>query len=168
MDERLERAWKVGDYPFNQTLVETEDLIPIGTLLKCLQDLIAFLKNQIKSDAIFLNHDWHEHDGTITPSKITNWINYEMNLKDIQALYDSADGDDYVRITIYPNNLEFVLRYYILDQGYKRESNPNRCGKFDLIIDNRYLESIINILKDKRIKYNLMLPKLYFDKSYLG
>lgn len=168
MDERLERAWKVGDYPFNQTLVELEEGITIGTLLKCLQDLTAFLKNQIKSDAIFLNHDWHEHDGIITPSKITNWINYELNLKDTQALYDSADGDDLVRITIYPNNLEFVLRYYFLDQGYERESNPNRCGKFDLIIDNRFLESIINILQDKRIKYNLMLPKVYFDKSYNG
>ena len=133
MDERLERAWKVGDYPFNQTLVELEEGITIGILLKCLQDLTAFLKNQLKSDAIFLNHDWHEHDGFISPSKITNWINYELNLKDIHALYDSTDGDDLVRITIYPNNLEFVLRYYFLDQGYERESNPNRCGKFDLI-----------------------------------
>jgi len=91
-----------------------------------------------------------------------------MNLKDIQALYDSADDDDYVRITIYPNNLEFILRYYILDQGGIREFNPNTCGEFDLIIDNRYLEGITKILKDERIKYNLMLPDLYYYKRYSG
>jgi hypothetical protein len=60
-------------------------------------------------------HDWHEHDGIVTPSATTTWQGLESDIEDSKSLYYSRDGDDYVRIAYFPPSLEWLLRYNIDD-----------------------------------------------------
>lgn len=162
MDERLHMLWKSGAYPFDQALFDPVDIIPVDQLLHCLQDIVAFLKEQFKHDILYLNHDWHEHDGYISGSNTIKWDTYEVNLKDTTSLYDSRDGDFQVRFTVYPESLEYILRYHVYDEDDDPQY-PGIWGDFELVIDKKFADRVAALLKKNGAPYCVITPKEYFD-----
>jgi len=166
LDKNLHTLWETSSYPFNQITIHLgHEYIDITDLLLCLQKVSLFLKKYFTDSKIYLNHDWHEHDGFINNSMVIKWNDYEKSLLDTQSLFDSRDGDDYVRITIYPENIGFILRYYISEED---DVNIGICGTFDLTIDKIYLNDISKLIESTGMQYFISYSKDYFDKNYSG
>ena len=84
MDKKIRALWENSSYPFNQSTIYLDDLIKITELLSCLQRIVVFLKEIFHDDKIYLNHDWHEHDGFINNStyyqcSLLDNFNYEKD-----------------------------------------------------------------------------------------
>ena len=167
MDKTLNDLWQAGNFPFDQSVIHLEDLIEIKKLHECLSKIFLFLKKHYQQYELFLNHDWHEHDGYIKNSIQVSWNEIENNLKDPQALFNSRDGDTYVRITAYPENLGFILRYYVLEED-EDDFYPGIWGIFDLTINQKYLNSVMELIKNIDVKCLISNAKEYFDKNYGG
>jgi len=167
MDEKLSVLWERGKYPFNQTTLYMDDIIEINSLHICLEIIVRFLKEQLNVTEIYLNHDWHEHDGYINSSNKITINDFEEFLTDNISLYKSRDEDTNVCITIYPDNLTFILRYNILEEN-EDKSYPGIWGDFDLTIDEKYINDIKSLIETSFSKYLLSNAKEYFDKIYAG
>jgi hypothetical protein len=169
LDKKLYDLWKTEQYPFNQTIFIQDDLMKLENLHNVLFHVVKFLKNKFPNAKLFLNHDWHEHDGFINNSENIYWNDVDTRLKSAESLYDTRDGDYHVRITIYPSDLKFILRYHILDEDDDIELYPGIWGDFDLTIDKNYSEEIDDVFRNLKIGIiSRTYPKLYFDKNYGG
>jgi len=169
MDKKLYDLWKREQYPFNQIIYTIDDLVRINDLYYYLINIIQFLKNKFPNEKLFLNHDWHEHDGYINESQEIEWNNLDGILESTESLYNTRDEDYEVRITIYPQSLKFILRYYVLDDDDDPESYPGIWGSIDLTIDNNYKDEFDDIIIRKKIDcLTTTYPKHYFDQSHGG
>jgi len=141
--------------------------IQISDLLRCLQRVTNNLENQFGNVTLYRNHDWHQHDGFINNSKVISWEEINSDLENEKTLYDSRHGDDHVRITIYSGTLEFILRYYILEEDDDAHY-PGKWGDFDITIDKNNLGKVENIIRQTGFQYIVSRAKDYFDKNYAG
>lgn len=167
VDDRLNTLWEKGEYPFDQPIIFLEDFIKVSDLLLCLRKIVDYLVENVHDKVIYFNHDWHEHDGCIMESIEISWNDYIKNLENEQNLYSSRDGDAHVRITIYSRTLEFVLRYYVLEEDEK-DKYPGIWGKFDLTIDEKHLSNIIKLIEGVGVKYIVSKSKKFLDWGYGG
>jgi hypothetical protein len=167
MDDKLNSLWLTGQYPFNQLRIDMEDIIELTKLHQCLNGIANYLFVNFSSEVINLNHDWHEHDGYINNSQVISWDSYLNNMRTIESLFVSRDGDTYVRIAIYPENLGFILRYYILEED-EDDLYPGIWGTFDITIDQKHLRNIMGILDVLEVNYKVSKSKEIFDRTYSG
>lgn len=111
MDKRLHNLWINRQYPYNQNIIYANKYISLEKLRASLFDIAEYLYNEFSSSSLSLNHDWHQHDGYINESEVHEWTTYMKKFESVKSLYNSSDGDDYVRIVLYPEELTFILRY---------------------------------------------------------
>jgi len=68
---------------------------------------------------------------------------------------------------IYSQTLEFVLRYYILEENEK-DRYPGIWGNFDLTIAEKHLNNIIKLIEGVGVKYIVSKSKKFLDWGYGG
>ena len=117
MTPELQGKWKLGLAPFDGTTVASCDDPTLQNLREVLICCVDFLLPSYPT--IFLNHDWHEHDGFLTGAESYSWEAFLSVLSSERALFDSRDDDTYVRIAVFPESFEWLIRYNI-------ESDPSK------------------------------------------
>jgi hypothetical protein len=169
MDKELQTDFQKGATPFDGDVIITSDLLEIGSLQESLLSIVKFLHNEFSSATLLTFEDWHEHDGFITESAPAKWDQLEGVLVNVKTLYDSRQGDTYVRRAYYPSSKEFLLRYYVLEKDEDPNEYPGIWGDFDVISDSDTLEGIVSGLrKDVCDKIERKGAKEYFDQCYAG
>ena len=167
MDQNLEKRWRTIQAPFDGATLTLSDYVPVAELRDILIRLVSMLQRKSFGNLKKLD-DWHEHDGFIVESADATWEDLENALRDEDSLYESRQGDTYVRRAFYDASNHFLLRYYIMDKDEDADHYPGIQGDFDLtaqpvVIDE--VRSIFESISDKIIVKN---SKEFFDKNYAG
>jgi hypothetical protein len=168
MNTDLEKRWKEGKKPFNGDVLSLEDFFVLPELLELLRTISAVLKRQYSDSTLFIFDDWHEHDGYLTTETESSWKNIGEILSSEKCLYESRSGDTFVRKAIYPDNKEFLFRYYIMDEGEDSEY-PGIWGDFDVCGPTALLSEIESWIVSEINQLIYKGPaKIYFDGGYAG
>ncbi len=168
MDQFLFDQWQNGDKPFNGLTLHPNDLIPLSSLATLVADALQQLEQRYPNVRLATYHDWHEHDGYISPSAPTSWERIKSIVASDQSLYENRAGDTFVRIAVYSADLDFLFRIYVLDED-EDDLYPGRWGDFDITGDASLVNDIATALKPlSSYDITLELSKSYFDRRHAG
>jgi len=168
MDEILENSWKNRTKPFDNESLCLNDLVRISDLRQSILAIFEILQIRYGNEELFVNDDWHEHDGFITPSRKTSWQLIEETLKSDKSLYESRHGDFCVYNLLFTRNRDFVLRIYVSDEDDDTEY-PGIWGEFTVTSAPELLKEIFDSLPKavlEKIEYKNSHEM--FSKSYAG
>ncbi|MDZ4657660.1 MAG: hypothetical protein SH868_08780 [Bythopirellula sp.] len=166
MTPELQRRWQTGIAPFDGTVVVAICDEPILTIV--LEMLyLAFERLRHERNNIWIFSDWHEHDGFVMKPKQISWNEFAARLSNPKSLYESRDSDEEVRIALFPDSFEWLLRYNIEDA---EENYLNAWCELDYsCTPNSHDFGLVTELNSKWPGYtNLSNAKRYFDNSYGG
>jgi hypothetical protein len=180
MDEVLNNRWLNEEQPFDGITLYTVGFIPLEHLRNVLLTTIQLLCKDRVNNPFFTLHDWHEHDGVILPAKVTTWKEIIQILESEDSLYESSACDTYVSVGIYPEEVDFYLRYYI-PEPHDCEF-PGKWGQFDITCTEETADNIREQLSLNHLLYYehpiktdssrslifQMAAKAYFDRGYAG
>ena len=168
MNTKLEKRLKEGKKPFDGNVISLEDLFVLPELLEFLQICLNVLQREYSDSKLFVFDDWHEHDGYLTTANEYSWKMMDEILSSEESLYESRSGDTFVRKAIFPENLGFLFRYYVMDEDEDSEY-PGIWGDFDICGPSALLDEI---QAELNLKIELLLysgpAKIYFDGAYAG
>ncbi|GAB6098095.1 hypothetical protein JCM14469_43510 [Desulfatiferula olefinivorans] len=168
MNTELEKRLKEGKKPFDGNVLSLEDLFVLPELLVFLKTILKVLKREYSNSGLFVFDDWHEHDGYLTIPKECSWEMMDEILNSEESLYESRSGDTFVRKAIFPQNMEFLFRYYVMDENEDSEY-PGIWGDFDICGPSALLAEIKSELSAEIETLLYEGPaKTYFDSAYAG
>lgn len=165
MTPELQQRWQTRAKPFDGTVVATCDEPTLDLVLDMLRFAAARLYTE--SEQIAVITDWHEHDGFLSQPTQTTWNEFAARLSNIESLYQSRSSDEYVRIALFPNSFEWLLRYSIQDS--EQDHDDAWCDfDFSCTPGSPSFE-LVSQLHSKWVGYTDVLPaKEFFDNSYGG
>jgi hypothetical protein len=160
----LQRRWKSGEAPFDGMVVATCDEPGLAVFLEILSFAVERLRQESRDLSIIA--DWHEHDGFLTNPIRTTWSEFATRLSSPESLYQSRDSDDYVRIGLFPDSFEWLLRYNIEDA----EQDCDAWCDFDFSCTAKSpFSSLISELNANWPGYtDVSQARQFFDNSYGG
>jgi hypothetical protein len=170
MDRILEIAWKQKEKPFHAETIVSDDLIPISILRQILISIVGHCELYYPSDycALYKFDDWHEHDGHMPDRHLTTFQDLRSGLESDESLYQLRHQDRYVYSAFYPDSLDFLCRYDILDEN-EEEEYPGIWGDFSFSGYGFDLWEITKRLRDySNVTFSQQNSKEYFDKIYGG
>jgi hypothetical protein len=168
MDHELQSCWESATPPFDGEVLATSDFIELNELRQNLLSILSFLKLNFATQSIRAFDDWHEHDGYITASSETSWEMLEQILSSDRSLYDSRQGDAYVRKAFYSSSKSFLLRYYLMEEN-EDELYTGFQGHFDVTLAKSTMDDLISTLPESiRESTSRILAKDYFTERYAG
>ena len=166
MNKELEKRWKESIKPFDKNVLVLEDLFVIPELLEMIKTVSKVLKQYYLDTKLFILDDWHEHDGYVTTESECNWGMIDDTLNSENSLYQSRSGDTFVRKAIFPENMDFLFRYYILEENEDSEY-PGIWGDFDICASSTLLNEIKTEFNSEISLLLYEVPaKTYFDGAY--
>lgn len=115
MDKIIHKAFLERTLPFAESFktIYTFEPLSIAEMMDLTTHIVNFLIQQFPDDQIYRFDDWHSHDGFITSRKAWNYQIILDSLKTEKLFINSSHGDFDVYWTFYPNNLQFMFRYYL-------------------------------------------------------
>lgn len=109
---------------------------------------------------MYVNEDWHNHDGFITPEQPVSWKEAISWTDDIPRLRNSCSDDWCVHTLLFSENHAFCLRYWLDDD--------EGC-LFDLSTERTLLEDIASSLRADGVSLTIEpAAKDYFDRGWAG
>jgi len=115
MDATLEPLWKSGEQPFHgETLYPLADVFVRDAII-AITSALDHIAQYYPANQLFAFDDWHEHDGFIVPKKATTLDELRRQLETPESYVSSHSDDTAVYRAIYPDSLEFLLRYCLWD-----------------------------------------------------
>ncbi len=168
MDKLLYQLLDTHVQPFDEVVVSHENPISVADLSFILEKVFLFLSDKFSSEKLFLNEDWHNHDGYITKSKSVSWVDIKRVVKSIELLKQSIfDDDDYVYVTFYSESLKFLLRYDIFEAD--DEACQDNCATFELYGTQTFIDEIMLKIEDK-LENNFFIENAseFMNRSYSG
>lgn len=163
VNTELETRWRQGLRPFDGPVLVADDTLTEEALLAAVQSSLVLLRERYAASALYLNEDWHEHDGFISPATSTSWDEAISWSQDRQRLRASCPSDWLVHALLFPDNFAFCLRYWsgweLGDDGFS----------FDLCAEREILEQLVGAkLVDKGPFSCEPSAKEYFDRIWAG
>ncbi len=119
MTPQLQRSLESGAAPFDGFCLHDRESLSLGQLQTVLE--MAFSRLQSLEQRVFAFADWHEHDGFVLESQETTWHTILADIRDIQSLFASRIGDDFVRNAFHGLNHQWLLRYHIGDDANQED-----------------------------------------------
>jgi hypothetical protein len=171
MDRIMEIAWKQQEKPFHAETIIPDDLIPISTLRLILRSILGHCEMYYPSSycTLYGFDDWHEHDGYVTERHLTTFQDLRAVLESDELLYQSRHRDCYVYRAVYPDSMDFLFRYNLLDKDEDLGQYPEIWGDFSFTGYGFDLWEITKRLSDyKDIAVSKQSSKQYFDRIYSG
>jgi hypothetical protein len=167
MDALLKQRWQAGLAPFDGDCLVTDGSISVDNLRTLLAYVLPELKRDVAGRTLNTFDDWHQHDGYVTDRQETEWSSLESLVRDNDVLIASRQGDDYVHLSFYPEDLSFLLRFDVLDKDCGEGSDLS--GTFDLSANPPKIARILSLLPlTLRTGLRVELSKGYFDRTYAG
>lgn len=161
MNAALENRWQRGLPPFDgPALVADEEALTDSTLLVIVRLALAILRDSHGSNALYVNEDWHDHDGFVMPERAASWLEAASWTQDVQALRVSCSDDWRVHTLLFPDDFTFSLRYWLDGEG--------ECS-FDLSAERGVLEKLASTLHEGGIAFRIeSSAKDHFNRRWGG
>lgn len=132
MDEEFVRRWRHSLPPFDGATLSLPDLLPLSRLQPILQSVVEILQRRYGNLELYTLHDWHEHDGWVSPSMPSRWDELMWVVSSRYALRGACTGDTYVSTGFFPESRAFYLRIYIPDEPDQPAPTSEWTGEFDI------------------------------------
>jgi hypothetical protein len=170
MDRILEVAWQQQEKPFHAETIIPDDLIPVSILRLILKSIVKHCEiyYPLSYCTIYKFDDWHEHDGYATERSPVTFQELYAVLESDELFYQSRHQDDYVYYAVYPDSMDFLLRYNLLDEDKELGQYPDIWGDFSFTGYDFDLWEISKRLRDYRdIAIGKQNSKQYFARPVL-
>lgn len=156
--------WKHGQPPFDGRLVRSANDHDLAALRVILLHLHISLCRDGAPLHVF--HDWHERDGLLVDPEPYSCDQLAAALLDESALYDSRDNERRVRIAIFNDRCDWLLRYNIDNEEDADYESASSSFDFSCspACDAAALITKTNELWPARTTVEPAL--LYFDRSH--
>lgn len=164
MDVDLERRWKEGQPPFDGDvlLLDLEDDAVSAATLRGALLTICDVLHLVDAGDLWLNEDWHQHDGFLIASRRLPANEFLAWLASDRALMQRQHGDYAVYFGVYDETHEYLLRFYLGD-----EPDSTECY-LSLLAGRTQLDQCAARLALQGISMRREPGKAYFDKIYAG
>ncbi|WP_367872543.1 hypothetical protein [Luteolibacter sp. Populi] len=117
MDNLLESLWRTGEKPFHAETVYPLDDVFVRDAIVAIRSALGHIACYYPSARLFALDDWHEHDGIITAPKATRIEELREQVGSAEAYVKNHSDDTFVYRAIYPDSMDFVLRYCLGDDA---------------------------------------------------
>lgn len=121
MDAILEPLWKSGEKPFHGETAYPLDDVFVRDAIIAIPSALDHIAQYYPANELFAFDDWHEHDGFIVPAKRTKLDDLRRQVATPENYLKSHSDDHAVYRSIYPDSLDFLLRYSLWG-----EDEPNQ------------------------------------------
>ena len=160
MNVALASRWQRGICPFDGSVLNIEGDLTEKTLLATVRTALALLQEIHGTTSLYVNEDWHDHDGFIRPEQSISWTEAVAGTKDVERFRTTCSDDYLVHTLFYPSDFSFCLRYWLGGaDGYF----------FDLCASVEELERLAVVLQSVGVAANVQpSAKQYFDRRYAG
>jgi hypothetical protein len=161
----LLHRWQSAAAPFDGFVVATCDEPDLMTIWEMLSFVCVGLQQCYPE--IWCFSDWHEHDGFVVEPSLTTWQSFLTRIATPEALYESRDADDYVRIALFPNSFDWLLRYNI--ESLKGDYHAAWCNLDFSSTPNAPSAGLVQKFHAQWPGYSdVSAAKPFFDNSYGG
>jgi hypothetical protein len=115
MDKIIHKAFLERTTPFAESFktIFTFEPLSIPEIIDLTTYIVNYLMLQFPDNKIYRFDDWHSHDGSVTSREVWNYQKILDSLKTEKIFIKSSHGNFDVYWAFYPNNLQFMFRYYI-------------------------------------------------------
>jgi hypothetical protein len=159
----LHERWLEARPPFDGDLiVPNADGYSVETLRPILQTIGAALAVASPKHSLWLNEDWHQHDGFLVASRPFSFRDLASWLASDTELDAHRHGDFSVYWAVYDDSYRFLLRFYLGDEPASRDCT------FDLSADADLIAACEQRLQRLGVETQRARSKAYFDKAYGG
>ncbi len=174
MDAEMDRRRRAVLPPFDGLTVYSHCL-PVVPLREALASIVDDLHARSASSRLIECHDWHEHDGAVTPSWSSSWADLRSWVRSDEGLGKRAASDDYVRTGFAPEERDWYLRIYVLsdcdflwnlwDTELAATSVP--LGMFDVTCEPRLSAHLLGLAHGAGAEDVSAVPAAsFFDSRY--
>ena len=166
MTPELQQRLEQSDAPFDGLCIHNADVLSLSQLRRLLEYVFPNLES--RDSTIRRYRDWHEHDGYVVESIPTDWDFLKNALLNDRTLYDSRDEDFAVRIAVYSQSFDWLLRYNVDDED-ESDYNTAACD-FDLSVAlNAGLDELLDSLLAQFPQLMRSCPaRPWFSSTYGG
>ncbi len=159
MNTELNNRWRHALRPFDGPVLVASDLTA-SDLLVVVRLALESLRGAHVESALFVNEDWHDHDGFISPARSISWIEAISWTAGIDQLRSSCSDDWRVHTLLFSGDVAFCLRYWLGDE--------TECT-FDLCAPREMLERLSSSPQLCGLPLNFEpSAKLYLDRRWGG
>ncbi len=111
MDSILNALWPSGKRPFcGETIYPVDDVL-VGDAIVAIPSALDHIGLYYPACTLFSLDDWHEHDGFVVSAKPTTIEMLRAELSTPESYVSFHSDDCAVYRAVYPDTLDFVLRY---------------------------------------------------------
>jgi hypothetical protein len=173
MDSEFDMRWRQAEAPFDGVTIFLTDFVPLSALRPMLIAVVNVLHAYCPHSHLFRLEDWHEHDGYVKEATPTTWQELQAALASVDALQRESMGDTYVRTAWFPQERDFLLRFYIpdiYDNPYFDHDDPHLVhhGIFDVTVQEPLASQVQAAAQEAGAVINSMPAKAFFDRNYSG
>ena len=126
MDATLEPLWKTGEKPFDGETVYPLDDVFVRDAVVAIPSALDHIAQCYPTNQLFSLDDWHEHDGFVVSAKPTNIEALRAQVATLDSYVANHSDDFAVYRAIYPESLEFLLRYCLYDAHDRDQDASDR------------------------------------------
>ncbi len=169
MDSEFNQRWRAALAPFDGVTIFLEEYAPLSDLRRVLAVVVDCLHTYSPAARLFRMLDWHEHDGYVTEAVPATWQELLAITASEDALKAASMGDSYVRTAFYPEQRDFLLRFYVPDTSDSPfPAHDDRYlahyGIFDLTCQERLAIQVRKIVQEEaNLALKTMPAKAFFD-----
>jgi hypothetical protein len=115
MDATLEPLWRNGEKPFQgETIYPVADVF-VRDAIAAIRSALDHIEQYYPTNTLFVLEDWHEHDGFIVTAKTATLDALREQIATPEIFISSHSDDTAVYLSIYPDSLDFLLRYSLFE-----------------------------------------------------
>ncbi len=111
MDDTLEPLWQNGEKPFHGETIYPVDDVFVRDAIVAIPSVLRHIALYYPGNTLFALDDWHEHDGFIDSARPTTLDDLRKQVATPESYVANHSDDHVVYRAIYPDSLDFLLRY---------------------------------------------------------
>jgi hypothetical protein len=161
VDAVLESRWREALPPFDGMILLSQSL-RTDELRAEVSDVVSQLP---RSDSLNTFHDWHEHDGYVTPAQVEPWTSLEEAVSAAASFAAWSSDDTFVRRAWYRSDFSFLLRWCLSSDPDDFGLPPGTPGgQFDLTASPELIGRISALVPDGEVRP----AQKYFEMVWAG
>jgi hypothetical protein len=137
-----------------------EGLVPIASLSIDLRRIVAFLQDKYPYAVLKRFEDWWQHDGLHFEKGRLDWHGLFEIVGSAKAIYESMQGDDYVRVGVAATDGNWYLRFY----AWWDDEGEFPKGDYDITLPAGLAEEFRGVIPSLKASIREEASKEYFGR----
>ncbi len=111
----METLWRDGRQPFHAETIRPPEDLTVADAVEAISSALDHIGSYYPGSRLHVFDDWHEHDGLLVGGKV-RMIEFLRKEVSSPESYVASHSDDFlVYRSVYPDTLDFLLRYSLCE-----------------------------------------------------